>query len=65
MNIYAAVFTIGLSSGYKELIGVYDDRDKAEESINKHMRKDYYNRDHYSIHEIELNKEENITFAEW
>lgn len=65
MNIYIAVFTIGLSSGHKELIGAYDNYDKAEEAINKHIQKDYYNRDNYSIYEIELNKEDNIVFAEW
>lgn len=65
MNIYIAVFTIGLSSGYKEFIGAYDNCDKAEEAINKHMQKGYYNRDCYSIYEIELNKEDSIIFAEW
>lgn len=65
MNVYALVFTIGISSGHRELIGIYNDCDKLEEAMNKHMQQHYYNRQHYSVHEIELNKEENIIIAEW
>lgn len=65
MTVCALVFTIGISSGYKKLIGIYDDWDMAKEALNKHMEKSGYGIHHYSMHEIELNTEENITFAEW
>lgn len=61
MQVCALVFTIGISCGHKELIGIYDDWDKAKEVMEKHC----YGMHHYSMHEIELNKEVNITFAEW
>ena len=65
MEVYLLIFTVGLSSGHKELIGIYDTWDKAEEQRNKHMQKNAHAKHHYSIHEIELNEEVNIIFAEW
>ena len=65
MKVYALVFTIGISSGYKQLIGIYDDWNKANEALDKDMKICCHANHHYSIHEIELNEEVNITFAEW
>lgn len=65
MKVFVLVFSVGLYSGHKDLIGIYDDYDKAKEALNKDMEQSYCSRNHYSIHEIELNEEVNITFAEW
>lgn len=67
MEVYVLTFEVGLSSGHKDLIGIYATEEKAEEALERHMRmrKYCYGRYHYSINEIELNKEVNITFAEW
>ena len=65
MTVCVLVFTMGISSGYKELIGIYDDWDMAKEALDKHMKKGAHGIHHYSMHEIELNTEENIIFAEW
>lgn len=65
MTVFALVFSIGLCSGHKDLIGIYDDYDKAKEALNKDMVDSSFFRHHYSIHEIELNEEVNIKFAEW
>ena len=63
--VYAVVFTIGLITGSKELIGLYSDFDKATEAMNKHMKQHAHAKHHYGIHEIGVDKEENIVFAEW
>ena len=65
MKVYALIFTIGLSSGYEELIGIYDTTEKVEKIKEKHMKKNGHAKHHYKIKEIEINKEVNITIAEW
>lgn len=65
MKIYALIFKIGISSGYEELIGMFDSTEKAEESKSKHMKKHAHAEHHYSIKEIELNTEINYTITEW
>ena len=64
MNVYVLTFEVGLVSFRKELIGIFETEEKAEEAAEKHGKKYCYNRRHYLIKEIELNKEVNITFAE-
>ncbi len=65
MKVFALVFTIGLSSGYEELIGLYSTKEKAEEKTENHMKKNGHAKHHYEIKEIEIDKEVNITLAEW
>lgn len=65
MKVYALIFEIGISSGHTELIGLFDDTEKAEESKRKHMKKFAHMEHHDSIKEVELNKEINYTMAEW
>lgn len=65
MKVYALIFEIGISSGHTELIGLFDDTEKAEKSKRKHMKKFAHMEHHYSIKEVELNKEINYTMAEW
>ena len=65
MKVFALVFTIGISSGYEELIGLYSTKEKTEEKAEKHMKKNGHTKHHYKIKEIEIDKEVNITLAEW
>lgn len=65
MKVYALIFKIGISSGYEELIGMFDSKEKANESKNQHMKKYTHAEHHYSIKEIELNTEINYTITEW
>lgn len=65
MKVYALIFSIGISSGYKELIGIFDSIGKAEDSKNKHMKKYSHAEHHYKIKEIEINKIINDVFMEW
>lgn len=65
MKIYALIFEIGISSGHTELIGLFDNMEKAKEIKRKHIKTHTYSTDHYSIMEIELNKEINYIITEW
>lgn len=65
MNVHVLTFEVGISSGHKELIGIFETEEKAEEALGRHMRKYCYSRHDYFIKEIELNKEVNITLADW
>ena len=65
MKVNALIFTIGLSSGYKELIGIYDTTERAEEIKEKHIKKNGHAKHHYKIKEIEINKTINNVFMEW
>ncbi len=65
MKVYALIFKIGISSGHEELIGLFDDIEKTEKSKRKHMKEFSYMGHHYSIKEVELNKEINYIMAEW
>lgn len=65
MKVYALIFCIGISSGHKELIGLFDSAVKAEISLRSHIKKYGYMAYHYSIKEVEINKEINYTLADW
>lgn len=65
MKVFVLIFSIGLSSGHNDLIGIYSSLNKADESKKKHMIKNAYGEHHYSIQEIEINKDLNITYDEW
>ena len=65
MMAYALIFTIGISSGSKTLLGLYTTQEKAEKVRDKHIKKYANAMHHYSIAKVELDKEVNITFAEW
>lgn len=66
MTVYALVYTIGLYSGYKELIGVYSSKDKAE-SMKKLDMKQHGIRNElgYSITPIKIDKTVNEVYQEW
>lgn len=66
MTVYVLIYTVGLYSGYKELIGVYSSKDKAERmkqiDIKQHgMRTEF----RYSIKSIEIDKTVNEVYQEW
>ena len=65
MKVYALVFIIGISSGSETLLGLFSTTEKAEAVKMKHSKKCGYALHHYEITELELDKETNITFAEW
>ena len=65
MKLYVLTFEIGISSGCKQFLGIYDAEEKAEKMKEKHYLKHGYFKDYYNINEIELNQEVDITFAEW
>ena len=65
MKVYALVFTIGISSGSETLLGLFSTPEKAEAVKMKHSKKCGYALHHYELTELELDKETNITFAEW
>ena len=65
MKVFALIYTVGISSGSETLIGLFSTEEKAKEKMEKHMRKTWVSIRHYEIEEIEIDKEVNITIAEW
>lgn len=65
MKVFALTFTIGISSGYEELFGLFSTKEKAEEKAERHAKKYGHAKHHYKIEEIEIDKEVNITIFEW
>lgn len=65
MKVFALIFTIGISSGSETLIGLFSTKEKAEEKAEKHMKENGHAKHHYEVEEIEIDKEVNITIAEW
>lgn len=65
MIVYALHCTVGISSGYKKIIGVYSTREKAEDAKAKHMKATTIMEWHYKITPIEVDKTLNITYVEW
>jgi len=65
MILYILTFEIGLSTSYKELLGIYDTKEKAEEASERHRAKYLFDRRCYHINEIELNKDVKVTIVEW
>lgn len=65
MKVYALIFSVGISSGYKELIGLYSTEEKAEEIKRKHMKETAHSEWHYSIKAAEVDKEICEVYDEW
>lgn len=66
MQLYALVYTVGLYSGFKELIGVYSSKDKAEKMKQLNMKSNGIRSERgYSIHPIEIDKTVNTVYQEW
>lgn len=68
MQLFALTYSQGVSTGYKEFIGLYSSLEKAEkaksEDINspKHMLRDYRG---YSIKPVIVDIEYNYIYDEW
>ena len=66
MTVYAVIYTVGLYSGYKELIGVYSTIEKAESMKQLDMKHDgIRNERGYSIEPIEIDRTVNKVYQEW
>lgn len=66
MKVYALIYTAGCSTGYKEFIGIYSTKEKAEEVKTNDMKKPFRNWEQdYSIKEIEVDKEICEVYVEW
>lgn len=65
MALYVLTFEIGISSGSKYFLGIYDTEEKAVQAQENHILKYGWMREYYIISEVELNDEVNILFAEW
>lgn len=65
MTVYALEFTVGISSGYATIIGIYSTNEKAEDAKTKHMKDTAHMAWHYKITPIEVDRTLNITYMEW
>ena len=65
MKVFALTFTIGISSGSETLFGLFSTKEKAEEKVEIHAKKYGHAKHHYKITEIEIDKEVDITIAQW
>lgn len=65
MNVFALLLIVGISSGSKTLLGLFSTEEKAKTTEEKHAKKHGYAKHHYKIEKIEIDKETNITIAEW
>ena len=65
MKVFALTFIVGISSGSETFFGLFSTKEKAEERAEKHAKEWGYAKHHYKIKEIEIDKEVNITLAEW
>lgn len=66
MTVYAVIYTVGLYSGYKELIGVYSTIEKAERMKQLDMKYHAIRSEWgYSIIPIEIDKTVNEVYQEW
>lgn len=65
MIVYALKCSVGISSGYNKIVGIYSTREKAEEAKAKDMRKTVFSEWHYKIIPIEIDKTINETYVEW
>lgn len=65
MKVYGLTFEEGIESGHVRLLGIYESIERAEDVVEKHMHKSICSKLHYRIDEFELNKEIDITIAEW
>lgn len=64
-TVYAVLYACNYASGYKELIGVYDTKQRAEEARNQDIEQTVRPVWNYAIKPITINKTVNITYMEW
>ena len=65
MKVFALTLTVGIASGSATLLGLFSTVEKAEATKQKHSKAHGYGEYHYDITDLELDKELDITIAEW
>ena len=65
MKVFALTLTVGIASGSETLLGLFSTAEKAEVTKQKHSKAHGYAEHHYDITDLELDKELDITIAEW
>lgn len=65
MKVFALTLTVGIASGSETLLGLFSTAEKAETAKQEHSNAHGYGEYHYDITDLELDKELDITIAEW
>lgn len=65
MVVYALKCSVGISSGYNKIVGIYSTRERAEEMKTKDMKQAALSEWHYKIIPIEIDRTINETYVEW
>lgn len=67
MKVYVLIYKIGVSSGYHELVGIYESMEALERGKEQDKEEYYCCRigGDYEIKEIEINKNINFVYVEW
>ena len=68
MKLYVLTFSVGLSSGFSEMIGIYDSMEALEKGKEKDKNKDCFRKTmdgNYRIYEVEVNKNINVVYCDW
>ena len=63
--MFALIYSVGVSTGYHKLIGLYTTKEKAEEEKQRDMQNGANFEWNYSIEEIAIDNPVNIVFDEW
>lgn len=64
-NVIVVTYTVGYSSGYTELVGIYTDAEKAHNAISRDSVSKGRNMNKYKIEYVKTNKAINTTIFEW
>ena len=65
MKVFALTLTVGIASGSETLLGLFSTVENAVAIKNKHSKEHGYAEHYYKISRLELDREVNITLAEW
>ena len=65
MTVYVLTYAVGMYSGHKELIGIYDTPEKATKAKEKDMRERGRFEWNFTTTPIQINKTINEVYMEW
>ena len=65
MTVYALTLSVGIATGSETLLGLFSTTEKAEAIKQIHSKAYGHAEYHYDITDLELDKELDITLAEW
>lgn len=68
MKVFMLIYTVGISTGRSELVGIYSTIQKTEKAkkMDMHNPKHIVRHEwHYSIKEIEIDTAVNYTYLQW